>query len=309
VSARFWARAPGKLNLCLFLGEARGDGRHELVTLFQPVSLADEVSLSVGGVRGDDVVVCPGVEGPNIVARALAQLRARGWEAPCVRVEVVKRIPVAAGMAGGSADAAATLRLAPAAYPLPRSSVADEVAAILGADVPSQLSPGPALGTGAGEAVTPVPARGPLAFVILPSSERLSTPAVYAEADRLGLARSGPELLERRHALEAALRAGPGLPSELLVNDLEPAARSLCPSIGDGLELARSLGAETALVCGSGPTVAGLFWGADGGARAERAAAAAAERGVPAVAAEPVDAAFAAAHVSNVSPVRHNEGS
>ncbi|MEA2196689.1 MAG: 4-diphosphocytidyl-2-C-methyl-D-erythritol kinase [Solirubrobacteraceae bacterium] len=294
------ALAPGKINLSLFLGPVRGDGRHELVTLFQPVSLADEVTLSVLEGSGEDQVVCPGVEGPNIVARALAELRARGWDGPPVLVEVAKRIPVAAGMAGGSADAAAVLRLATALRPLPGPSAAEEIAAVLGADVPGQLAPGPALGTGAGDVVTAVPARGSLAFLILPSSEQLSTRAVFAAADRLRLPRSRDELSQRLAALEAALGAGPDLPADLLVNDLEPAARSLLPSIGDALDLARSLGADAALVCGSGPTVAGVFWGSDAPARARSAAAAAGdrrppagERRPPAVAVVPVDAGFA----------------
>jgi 4-diphosphocytidyl-2-C-methyl-D-erythritol kinase len=142
--------------------------------------------------------------------------------------------------------------------------------------------------------VTPVPARGPLAFVILPSDERLSTPAVFAEADRLGLPRSAGELSERLAALETALRGGPNLPAELLVNDLAPAARSLCPSIDDALDGAHEVGADTVLVCGSGPTVAGAFWGSDATARARLAAAAARERFPAALAAVPVDAAFAA---------------
>jgi 4-diphosphocytidyl-2-C-methyl-D-erythritol kinase len=289
--------APAKVNLCLFLGDAREDGRHKLVTLFQPVSLADEVTLSVLDRAGADEVVCPGVSGVNLADRALAELRVRGWDAPPVRIDIAKRIPVAAGMAGGSADAAATLRLAGAlggASAAPGAPWAlDEVARVLGADVPSQLAPGPLLGTGAGEVVTRVPPRAPHAYLILPSREGLSTPAVFAEADRLGLPRAAGELLLRRRALEDALSAGPELPAELVVNDLEPAARSLCPSIDDALGLARSLGADIALVCGSGPTVAGIFWGPDAVARAEAAAASAHADFAQAAAVVAVDAGFA----------------
>jgi len=297
----FHALAPGKVNLCLFLGGPREDGRHELVTLFQPVSLADEVTLSTVAGGGEDEVVCPGVEGPNLAARALAELRARGWDGPRVRIEITKRIPVAAGMAGGSADAAAVLRLAAAARGAP-AAVMVEAARVLGADVPSQLAPGPALGTGAGEIVTPVRARAPHAFVILPSAAQLATPAVFAEADRLGLPRSEAGLAERRHALETALRVAPGLPAELLVNDLEPAARSLCPSIDGALDHARGLGADVVLVCGSGPTVAGLFWGEDAPARARIAAATARGRFPTAGAAVPVDAGFAAVRDTHRQP-------
>ena len=297
---RLCALAPGKINLCLFLGGTRADGRHELVTLFQPVSLADEVSLATG--VGADAVVCPGVEGPNIAERALAELRARGWDGPPVRIEIRKRIPVAAGMAGGSADAGAVLRLAAALSPLPSAGLAAEVAGLLGADVPSQLAPAPALGTGAGEIITPAPPRAPFAAVILPSTERLPTASVFAEADRLGLARSAADLGQRRRALEGALHSGPELPGELLVNDLEPAARSLRPSIDGGLTAAREIGADAVLVCGSGPTVAGIFWGADAAARARDGAAAAAERIPAAIAVIPVDAEFAIARDATCQP-------
>ena len=291
---RLCALAPGKLNLCLFLGATRPDGFHELVTLFQPVSLADEVELETLSGRGADRVECFGVEGPNIAERALAELRARGWDGPRVRIEIRKRIPVAAGMAGGSADAAATLRLAAAAHPLSNDALMAEIAVVLGADVPSQLLPGPVLGSGVGEILTSVPPRGPPAAVILPSPEQLPTVAVYAEADRLGLARSAAGLEDRRRTLETALRLGPELPPGLLVNDLEPAARSLCPSIDVALVRAREIGADAALVCGSGPTVAGIFWGAEAPARARVAAAAAAGRVPAAILVVPVDAGFAA---------------
>jgi 4-diphosphocytidyl-2-C-methyl-D-erythritol kinase len=291
--------APAKVNLCLFLGGTRSDGRHELVTLFQPVSLADEVTLSLVDGAGDDVVVCRGVEGVNLAERALAELRARGWDGPRVRIEIAKRIPVAAGMAGGSADAAATLRLAAAAREMPREGVMAEVAGVLGADVPSQLAPEPLLGTGAGEVVVPVPPRAEHAFLVLPSTEELATPAVFAEADRLGLPRSSDELSTLGRTLAEALRAGPELAPELLVNDLEPAARTLCPSIDGALDLARLLGADVALVCGSGPTVVGVFWGSDAPERARIAAAEARERFPAAAAVEPVDAGFASVRDAN----------
>ncbi len=139
----------GKVNLCLFLGPVREDGRHELVTLYESISLADELSLTESDA---DEVVCPGVNGPNLVSAALEGLRARGWGAPAVRIEIGKRIPVAAGLGGGSADAAAALRLAKRLAPVPDELVR-ELAAELGADVPGQLQPGLWLGTGAGERI------------------------------------------------------------------------------------------------------------------------------------------------------------
>jgi 4-diphosphocytidyl-2-C-methyl-D-erythritol kinase len=299
---RLRALAPGKVNLCLFLGGPRADGRHELVTLFQPVSLADEVTLRVLDGGGPDEVVCAGVEGENIAARALVELRARGWSGPRVRIEIDKRIPVAAGMAGGSADAGAVLRLASAVRPLVPARLVVELAGVLGADVPSQLAPGPALGTGAGDVVVPVSPRGELAALILPSEAQLPTGSVFAEADRLGAPRSPADLDDRRRALEAALRLGPELPVELLVNDLEPAARSLHAPIDGALRRARELGAEQAIVCGSGPTVAGLFWGREALPRARVAAAAAVAEFPDAVAVAPVDAGFAAVRTVTCRP-------
>lgn len=266
--------APAKVNLSLFLGGVRKDGRHELVTVFESVSLADEVSVSLSVDGGRDQVVCPGVSGPNLVSSALAALRQRGWDAPPVRVEIVKRIPVAAGLGGGSADAACLLRLADGVAPLPAGLDLSSLASSLGADVPSQLEPGLSLGTGAGDVVA---AREPLeahAFLIVPQSFGLSTAAVYAEADRLGLGRSGEELEAALDDLCGALAPGARLPSSLMVNDLEPATISLASVVGDALEAVRSCGAEEAFVCGSGPTVAGLWWGPDAASRADVAAAA-----------------------------------
>jgi 4-diphosphocytidyl-2-C-methyl-D-erythritol kinase len=280
--------APGKVNLCLFLGQVRAaDGRHRLVTLFESVSLADELTLTTLA-DGEDEVSCPGVAGPNLAAEALAGLRLRGWSAPPVRIEIVKRLPVAGGMGGGSADAAATLRLAVALGGVDPDWLAP-LAVSLGADVPAQLQPGLAIGTGAGELVEPVPALGEHALAIVPlAGAELSTAAVYREADRLGLARSAPELAERETALRAALAPGAALGAELAVNDLEPAARSLCPAIAPALERLRELGAEAALVCGSGPTCAGLWWGEGARERARRASAALREQWPAARAVEPV---------------------
>jgi 4-diphosphocytidyl-2-C-methyl-D-erythritol kinase len=201
-------------------------------------------------------VVCPGVEGENLAARALAGLRARGWERPPLRIEIEKRVPVAAGLGGGSADAAAVLRLA-------RGEIAElpALAAELGADVPSQLVPSPALVRGAGEEVERLPAPAPHAAVLLPDGGGLGTADVFAEADRLGLGRSMEELegLAVRLREVAGAGASPLEYPELLVNDLEPAARSLRPGIGDALEELREAGAPVAILSGSGPTAVGLF--------------------------------------------------
>jgi 4-diphosphocytidyl-2-C-methyl-D-erythritol kinase len=245
--------APAKLNLCLFLGPRREDGLHELCSLFEPLTLADEIHL--GEAERDDVV-CAGVDGENLAARALALLREVGWSHPPLRVEIEKRIPVAAGLGGGSADAAAVLRLA-------AGEVGDleGLAARLGADVPSQLVPALSLVRGAGERVERLPQPAPHAVVLLPSGGGLSTAEVFSAADRLGLGRSAAELEEMAVRLRAA--AGPGVSplayAELLENDLEAAARKLRPGIGDALDGLREAGAPLALLTGSGPTAVGVF--------------------------------------------------
>lgn len=283
--------APAKINLCLFLGEARADGRHELVTLFESVSLFDSLTLETLE-RGDDQVVCPAVAGENLAARALGALRERGWSGPPVRIEIDKRIPIAAGMAGGSADAAAALRLAMAVGP-GRAEEIDAIAAELGADVPAQLAPGLSIGRGAGELVEHASPLADHAIVVLPSRFELSTAAVYGEADRLALPRAPAELEELARSLLGALRPGARLPSRLIANDLQPAAVSLCPAVAQALEAALEAGAEDAVVCGSGPTVFGIWWGSDAPAIAAEAAARLSARFPGAVAAVPVETGVA----------------
>jgi 4-diphosphocytidyl-2-C-methyl-D-erythritol kinase len=257
--------APAKLNLCLFLGPRRPDGLHELCSLFEPLALADAIEVSEAT---RDEVLCPGVEGENLAARALAALRGAGWEAPPLRVEIEKRIPVAAGLGGGSADAAAVLRLARGPGALFAHSVnkaprvdLSGIAAGLGADVPSQLEPSFALVRGAGERVERLPAPAPHAAILLPGGGGLSTADVFAEADRLGLGRSAEELdaLAGRLREAAGSGASPLDYAELLENDLEPAARSLRPDIGEALDALREAGASLAFLAGSGPTAVGLF--------------------------------------------------
>jgi 4-diphosphocytidyl-2-C-methyl-D-erythritol kinase len=290
---RLRAFAPAKVNLSLFLGGIREDGRHRLVTVFESLSLADTLDLEVIEGAADEVL-CPGVDGENLAALALAGLRARGWDGPSVRIDIEKRIPIAAGMGGGSADAAAALRLAMAVAP-GRAEEVEQIAVELGADVPSQLMPGIAIGTGAGEIVEHFQPLAEHAFVVLPSSEfELSTPDVFREADRLGLQRSDQELDRFYEELVAVLLPDGELNDRLLVNDLEPAAVSLCPWSGEALDALRAAGAEHAMVSGSGPTVVGIWWGLGAVGRAFSAAQELRVRYPLAVGAEPVTAEFAA---------------
>jgi 4-diphosphocytidyl-2-C-methyl-D-erythritol kinase len=274
--------APAKINLCLFVGPVReADGKHELVSVMQSLTLADDLELSDAGAGASaDEVVCPGVEGPNLALAALAALRAAtAWDAPPQRLTIAKRVPVAAGMGGGSGDAAAALRLAARASGRGDDALLLRLAAELGADVPAQVRPGRALATGAGEGVRRLPDGPPIGVLVLPHDAPLSTAAVYREADRLGLTRDAPALAKALAAVDAAL-PGP-LPHELLVNDLAPAARALEPAIADAEKEAAAAGADHVLVSGSGPTVLGLFDGEDGPGRARRAAQAL-DRRVPA---------------------------
>jgi 4-diphosphocytidyl-2-C-methyl-D-erythritol kinase len=257
-------QAPAKLNLCLFLGGRRDDGLHELCSLFEPLALSDAIEVSEAE---RDEVACPGVDGENLASRALAVLRAAGWEHPPLRLEIEKRIPVAAGLGGGSADAAAVLRLAASGALVGNSATnapgidLAALAAALGADVPSQLAPALALVRGAGELIEPLPAPPSHAVVLLPDGGGLSTAAVFAEADRLGLGRGEGELEALAGRLREAAGAGasPLAYAELLANDLEPAALSLRPRIGEALDALREGGAPLAFLTGSGPTVVGLF--------------------------------------------------
>ncbi len=281
------ALAPGKVNLCLFVGRPRPDGLHPLVSLMQSVSLADELRLepAPAGTRADEVI-CPGVEGENLAARALRLYReASGWDAPPQRLTIRKRVPVAAGMGGGSGDAAAALRLAAHAAGRPGDPLLAALAPGLGADVPAQVAPGRVLATGAGETIEPLPDPAPFGLVILPAAAALSTPAVYREADAQGTPRASLAGLAeevRAAALEQAL-----LPARLAVNDLAPAARILCPAIEAGLAALAATGPSAVMVSGSGPTTFATY-------PTSAAARAAAARVPGAIPAEPVGAGFGA---------------
>jgi 4-diphosphocytidyl-2-C-methyl-D-erythritol kinase len=290
------ASAPAKINLGLLVGPTRADGRHEIASAMQSISLADELTLEAAHDAGQDEVLCAGVPGENLAARALALFRAAtDWDGPSLRLQIDKRIPVAAGLGGGSADAAATLRLARAASGLGDEDLLLVLAEELGADVPAQVIPGRWLASGAGELLQVLPDPvSPLGVLVLAQAKPLSTAEVYATADRLGLARDAFSLRAHLKTQGQAFELGAPLPRdiELLHNDLQAAAIELCPEIGDALKQAEQAGAEIAFVSGSGPTVVGLFARANGLARAERAAAGVAGREPAALAAVSVGSDF-----------------
>jgi 4-diphosphocytidyl-2-C-methyl-D-erythritol kinase len=273
------ARVPAKVNLQLSVGPPRADGYHDLVTVFHALALFDEVTVvpaEADSVRvsGEGSASVP-LNGDNLAARAVAALTdAVGpgcRDEPGVAIEIRKRIPVAAGLAGGSADAAGALVACNELWGtgLSHQELA-EVAARVGSDVAFALHGGTAIGLGRGEQVTPALVSGTYHWVLAFAAEQLSTAAVYAACDRLRAAqadRDGPGAgpgagagaPQLSTALMAALRGGdPAEVGPLLVNDLEPAAMSLLPRLRRALAAGREHGALGAIVSGSGPTCAYL---------------------------------------------------
>jgi 4-diphosphocytidyl-2-C-methyl-D-erythritol kinase len=229
--------AYAKLNLVLHVGRPRDDGMHPICSLVASIDLADEITVEQK-TSGEDTVECLGVAGDNLAARALAEFRSR-----------------AGGLGGGSADAAATLRIANrlAGDPLAPEELV-RLAADLGSDVPAQLEPGHALVQGTGERVEHVSVP-PFFAVLLPDRNGLSTAAVYSELDRLDAARGelDPEPLRRLAASPLAEIAAS------LDNDLQGAALSLRPELRERLDALAAARAFGAAVSGSGPTCFGLF--------------------------------------------------
>lgn len=259
-------RAPAKVNLQLAVGPLRADGYHELVTVFHAIDLVDECharrsapgtgpSVRVSG-EGAGQVPC---DATNLAWRAAVLIADRIGVEPDVALHLSKSIPVAGGMAGGSADAAAALVACAELWGahLDRQ-VLDELAANLGSDVTFALHGGTAIGTGRGEQLTPALVRGEFHWVFALADEGLSTPAVYAECDRLRTGQTVPAP-QVSAPLMQALASGdaPGL-GRALTNDLQPAALSLRPALGRLLETGLDLGALGGIVSGSGPTCAFL---------------------------------------------------
>jgi len=255
-------RVPAKVNLVLSVGPRRPDGFHEVATVYHAVSLFDEIVASAAGdvtvtVEGTKAEMVP-VDEHNLAVKAAQMLAAYAGVTTGVRLLVRKGIPVAGGMAGGSADAAAALVACDALWGtgLGRAELSI-LAARLGSDVAFGLVGGSALGAGRGERLTPVMVGGSFDWVLAIAEHGLSTPEVYAELDRQR-GRSVPPPAVQPDVL-AALRAGDAEAlGAALDNDLEPAARTLAPELGTTLEAGLGLGALGAVVSGSGPTCAFL---------------------------------------------------
>ena len=273
------ATAPGKINVCLRVGPVRDDGYHDVATIFQAVSLVEEVtaseseSFSVSFTGPIDTSALT-VDESNLVLRAARAVAAESGYTGGADIQVIKRVPIAGGMGGGSADAAATLVAVDALWGtnlgMPRLA---EIAATLGADVPFALHGGTALGVGRGDVLSPVLAKATFHWVLVLNEVGLSTPDVFRQLDRHRAEHSieietvavdpaiDPNLLQ-------ALRSGDAMAlGEYLRNDLQAAALQLMPNLGETLEFGETHGALAGIVSGSGPTVALLAADEDSAAR------------------------------------------
>lgn len=264
------ATAPGKINVSMRVGPLRDDGYHDVATVYQAVSLveaitateADDISVSFSGPIDTSGIA---LGESNLVIRAARAVAQRAGISAGARIEVVKNVPVAGGMGGGSADAAATLVAVDALWGTNLGAkVLHELAAELGADVPFALHGGTAIGLGRGDILSPVLATGHFEWVLVTCDQGLSTPEVFTQLDRHRAEHSldietvpveptvEPELLH-------ALRAGCAVAlAEYVRNDLQAAALQLKPELGDVLEFGETHGALAGIVSGSGPTVAFL---------------------------------------------------
>ncbi|MEV4427684.1 4-(cytidine 5'-diphospho)-2-C-methyl-D-erythritol kinase [Streptomyces sp. NPDC049602] len=269
-------RVPAKVNVQLAVGAARPDGFHDLANVFLAVSLHDEVTATPADeltvtCEGPDADKVP-LDRTNLAARAAELLAARHGISPDVHLHIKKDIPVAGGMAGGSADGAGALLACDRLWGLdtPRD-VLLEICAELGSDVPFSLVGEAALGTGRGEKLTGLPVGGTFHWVFAVADGGLSTPAVYGEFDRLTEGVEVPEPAASPALLEALRTGDPAALAGALANDLQAPAVSLRPSLTATLTAGTEAGALAALVSGSGPTTAFLVKDAEA---AEQVAAA-----------------------------------
>jgi 4-diphosphocytidyl-2-C-methyl-D-erythritol kinase len=273
-------RVPAKVNLQLAVGPVRADGYHDVATVYHAVSLFDEVTVAPAerdgvAITGEGADSVP-TDGGNLAARAAGALARMvgpdSRDAPGLAIQIAKRIPVAAGLAGGSADAAATLVACNELWGTGLSQQElGELASGIGSDVAFGLLGGTAIGIGRGEQVTPVLSTGTFHWVLAFANGGLSTADVYAKCDRMRATKESRQTKGRKvgtvsapdpvldNALIAALRSGdPAEVGPLLSNDLQSAAISLRPELRRALAAGRELGALGTLVSGSGPTCAFL---------------------------------------------------
>ena len=259
-------RVPAKVNLQLSVGPRESNGYHNLVSVFQAVSIYDDVTITKShpgsgvtiAVTGDQTHGVP-EDGSNLAVKA-AQLMGEKFNIDVdVHIEVKKSIPVAGGMAGGSADAAATLVAMDALYKLEATrEELLELGSQLGSDVPFMIAGGTAVGTGRGDQLTAALSRGTYHWVFALSTVGLSTPAVYAECDRMRAELEVADPKVSDSLMQALLTGDPELVGRSLSNDLQNPACSLRPALSLVLEVGRDYGALGAIVSGSGPTVAFL---------------------------------------------------
>ncbi|SED57042.1 4-diphosphocytidyl-2-C-methyl-D-erythritol kinase [Streptomyces sp. 2231.1] len=256
-------RVPAKVNVQLAVGAARPDGFHDLANVFLAVGLYDEVTVTPADelrvtCEGPDAHQVP-LDRTNLAARAAVELAARRGIEPAVHIHIAKDIPVAGGMAGGSADGAGALLACDTLWGTGASRA--ELLALcaeLGSDVPFSLVGGAALGVGRGERLTALELGGTFHWVFAMAGRGLSTPAVFREFDRLAEGRDIPEPVASPDLMEALAKGDPDALASAVSNDLQPAALSLFPELADTLAAGRAAGALTALVSGSGPTTAFL---------------------------------------------------
>ena len=264
-------RVPAKVNLQLSVGPRREDGFHELATVFHAVALHDDVTAARQPAGSGISLTCDGegqglvpLDASNLAWRAAQLLADASGIYPDVAIRIHKHIPVAGGMAGGSADAAGALVACDALWGLntPKTEL-HELAAVLGSDVPFSLHGGTAIGSGRGEQLTPVLAKGSFHWVFALAHDGLSTAAVYQECDRLRVGKHVPEPYVSDNLMHALRVGDPMLLGKSLDNDLQQAAFSLRPALQRVIEAGLDAGALGGIVSGSGPTCAFVTRDAD----------------------------------------------
>lgn len=282
---RVHVRAPGKINVFFAVGAPGDDGYHDVASVYQAVSLfedvwataSDDFSVSVTGTVDVSGVPC---DERNLAVRAARLVADEIGHSGGVHLDIVKHVPVAGGMGGGSADAAAALVACDALWDARLGTARlHDLAAGLGADVPFALLGGTAIGTGRGDRLSAVPVRGGFDWVLVPAAgDGLSTPAVYRRLDELRQAEGAhdaPGRLEPDPAVLRAVRRGDAATlAPLLHNDLQAAALSLRPDLAETLRAGNDAGALAGIVSGSGPTVVFLASGHDEAVRLQRELAA-----------------------------------